>query len=116
MGRNFGFIEKEMYTVRVREYLAGFSSGYFDQYSDSQDRIVKCIRDVVRQAQGESIMVVSHGLIITLFLSYLLGNRLEYGDWLKLRTPDLSIVNLTSANIEKGFYSGSKLVEDLKCD
>lgn len=114
--RNFDYIDKEACLKRVQEFLTGHNSEYFEKYSLCQDRIVECIKSLLKHSNGKSIMVVSHGLIITVLYSYILGTRLEYNDWINLKTPDLSIVNLSSNTIEKGFYSGSRVVLNLKGD
>lgn len=107
--RSFGYVQRETHFQQVSKYLSGIESNYFEKYENAQDRIVTCLRNLLSAAGGKSVMVVSHGIVLTLLYSYLLGVRLSFEDWQKLRMPDLSIINLETFNIEKGFYSQNRI-------
>ncbi len=108
--RYFGFVSEETFRRRVNNYLSGFDSNHFERYDSAKERIITCIKNLVKESGGESFMVVSHGMILTILYSYLVGFTPAFVNWQKLKMPDLSIIDIEKEIIERGFYSGNSVV------
>ncbi|MFX1512529.1 MAG: histidine phosphatase family protein [Promethearchaeota archaeon] len=49
-------------------YLPGGESLY-----QAQDRIIRCIKDLVSSKEGKVLFIISHGTVLSLFLAFILG-------------------------------------------
>jgi 2,3-bisphosphoglycerate-dependent phosphoglycerate mutase len=105
LAMNTGFLTTEEFDRRVGAYLEGAIDDAFEPYSEAQERIVTCVNRLVRQANGQSIALVSHGRILTVFFSAILKKRLGYVEWKSIRLPDLSVVDSDTWKVERGFFS-----------
>jgi len=67
------------------------------------------VTDILRESAGKAVMVVSHGLVITVLYSYLIGPGLDPNGWKSLKMPDLSVIDLDTCMVERGFYTGYRI-------
>lgn len=95
----------EEFIRRVGAYLAGFSDPEFEDWDDATTRIVGCVQNIVSEANGNSVLMVSHGRILTVFFSHLMKRRLSVTEWQSIRLPDLSVIDLDTWTVERGFFS-----------
>jgi 2,3-bisphosphoglycerate-dependent phosphoglycerate mutase len=105
LAMNTGFLTTEEFDLRVGAYLDGAFDDAFEDYSEAQERIVTCVNRLVRDAQGQSIALVSHGRILTVFFSAILNRRLGYDEWKSIGLPDLSVVDTETWKVERGFFT-----------
>ena len=111
--RYFSFVDKEIFETRLAEYFSGDNDRNFESIGNARDRIISCLKSLIAGSPGKSILIVSHGMIITLLYSHLLGVPLGYRDREKIRMPDLSILDMNNNVVEKGFFQGSKIKNPL---
>lgn len=90
---------------RVGEYLEGHSDPDFEDHCHAMERIVGCVRRIARDADGHTIAMVSHGRILTVLFSYLLKRPMTVREWQSIQWPDLSVVDLDSWTVKRGFFS-----------
>ena len=109
----FSFTDKGIFRKRVAEYFSGDYTRSFESYSTARDRIISCLKSLIAGAPGKSILIVSHGMIITILYSHLIGVSISYRDWEKIRMPDLSILDMDNNVVEKGFFQGFKIKNTL---
>ncbi len=95
---------------RMERYLAGTDEEEFESWSAATRRIVHCVEDIVAESPGQSVAIVSHGRILTVFYSHLLRRRLNVADWQSIALPDWSIVDTTTWTVERGFLAGGQSV------
>ncbi len=103
--RTFHFLPDDTFNLLITEYLEGKGSGAFEDYKIAQNRVTKCFSNIVSKNHGRDVILVSHGLILTILYSYLLRRQLNWIDWKNIRMPDLSIIDLDKNTIERGFFS-----------
>jgi 2,3-bisphosphoglycerate-dependent phosphoglycerate mutase len=109
-----GFLSGDEFRRRVAEYLSGGNDPDFEDYNVAQKRIVNCLQAIIEAEAGKSVAVVSHGRILTVLYSYLLGHRLGEKEWQSIGLPDLSVINLETNTIESGFFAGKRIVNPLR--
>lgn len=97
----------EEFICRVGAYLAGSHDPEFEDWNAATERIVHCVQGIVRDEHGTSVAIVSHGRILTVLFSHILKRRMSVEEWRSIRMPDLSVVDLDSWTVERGFLSPS---------
>lgn len=90
---------------RVGAYLLGFPDPEFENWDQAAQRIVGAIAAIVAEAAGRSAAVVSHGRILTVWFSHLFQRRMSVAEWQSIRLPDLSVIDLDTGTVERGFFS-----------
>ncbi|MHB8361977.1 MAG: histidine phosphatase family protein [Thermoplasmataceae archaeon] len=104
--RTFRFLPDDVFNLLITEYLEGKGNGMFEDYKIAQNRVTKCFSNIVSKNHGRDVILVSHGLILTILYSNLLHEQLNRIDWKAIKIPDLSIIDLDKNTIERGFFSG----------
>ncbi len=89
----------------ARRYLRGEPVEGWEPREAAARRICACIETIVSRHGEADVGVVSHGLVLTLYLSELLGLG---GDesvdvWGSIGFPDCAVVDLGSKRLERGF-------------
>ena len=107
--RHFPYVEHGTFTRYVDQYLSGHDDKNFERYNDVRERIVSCMMDILRESMGKSVMIVSHGVVITVLYRHLIGTALDPISWKTLKMPDLSVIDLDTGMVERGFYSGYRI-------
>jgi len=107
--RHFPYVDHGTFTRYVDQYLSGHDDGSFERYYDVRERIVSCVTDILRESAGKSVMVVSHGVVITVLYRHLIGTALDPNGWKTLKMPDLSVIDLDTGMVERGFYAGYRI-------
>lgn len=90
---------------RVGSYLAGYPDTEFENWDAATARVVDAIQQAVSRSSGKSIAVVSHGRILTVWYSHLFSRRMTVDEWRSIRLPDLSVVDLDTWRVERGFFA-----------
>ena len=90
---------------RVGAYLTGMNDPEFESLGDATDRIVHCVQDLVRNEIGKSVAIVSHGKILTVLFGHILKRHLTLDEWQSMGMPALSVIDLESWTVERGFFS-----------
>lgn len=101
-----GGLDRDSLAKIVGSHLEGSdSSPMLEDYDQAQQRIVHCVQRLAVRHAGENFAIMSHSRLITAFYSHLLGRRLGREEWLSLRTPDLSVIDLPDWVVSAGFFS-----------
>jgi len=95
----------EEFVARVGRYFAGDRDEDFESWDRATLRVVTAMAAIVTAASGNSVAVVSHGRILTVWFSHWLQRRLSVSEWQAIRMPDLSVVDLDSRRVESGFFA-----------
>ena len=103
--RTLRFILDDTFNLLITEYLEGRGAGSFEDYKTAQNRVTKCFSNIASKIHGRDLILVSHGLILTIFYSYLLQRQPNWIDWQNIGIPDLSIIDLDKDTIERDFFS-----------
>jgi broad specificity phosphatase PhoE len=95
----------EDHKLRVQRYLSGESIDSWEQRDGAQERIVSCVDRIATKHASEDVVVVSHGLVLTLYLSSLLDldAAAAFDFWTKIRFPDHAIVDPGAKVLERPF-------------
>ena len=95
--------EVEQHRELARRYLAGEAVDGWEARAAARERFRSAIDAIARR--GEDVAVVSHGLVLTLWLSDLLGQDAGAAQELqaRLRFPDLAIVDPVARRVERHF-------------
>ena len=101
---NRGWVE-EGYEDQVRRYLAGETIDSWGPRDAALRRVRACIDGIVERHQGLEVGVVSHGLVLTLYLTDLLGlDAVASHDlWASMRFPDVAVVDPEARQLERAF-------------
>ncbi len=94
---------RSQFLDRMERYLAGFPDPEFEPWEAAQERMASSIDTIQARHPGESIALVSHGRILTAFLSRILGRRLTRDEWLAIQMPDVAIVDLPAGFLTRRF-------------
>ena len=102
------WVEGEGYREVVQRYLAGEPVAGWEPQQQATARIRACIDGIVAQEGGAEVGVVSHGLVLALYLADLLGldGAAAYRLWAHLRFPDVAVVDPQARRLEQAFGHG----------
>ena len=95
------------YREVVRRYLAGEAVDSWEARDGARERIRLCIERIAAQQAGSEIAIVSHGLVLTLYVSDLLGldGAGAHDLWSGMRFPDVAVVDPRARQVERAFAS-----------
>lgn len=99
------FLPAKEFQTRVARYLEGKPDPAFEDYQKAQTRIDQSITSITQKHKGKSGIIISHGRIISVWYSLLLGRKVTAQEWKSIGLPDLSVIDLTTRKIERGFLS-----------
>jgi broad specificity phosphatase PhoE len=100
-----GFVPLDEFKRRVGAYLEGANDPDFEPYAEATERIVRCVQGLAAREQGRPFVVVTHGRIIAALYSWLFGRRLTRAEWGSIGFPDLSVVDLSTRKVVRGFLA-----------
>lgn len=97
----------EGYEDAVRHYFAGEPVEGWEPRDEASSRIVACIDRIVSRHEVADVGVVSHGLVLTLYLSGLLGldEAKTFELWSGIGLPDVAAVEPGERRLVRGFGS-----------
>lgn len=99
-------LEQAQYEQMIGEHLEGtVSHQLLEPYGMAQKRIVSCVERLVKKHTNHDFAIVSHARILTTFYSHFLGRRLGRQEWLSIKTPDLSVIDIATWQVTDGFFS-----------
>ncbi len=101
-----GILPQAEFRRRVQAYLDGADDPAFEPYEAARQRIMRCLAEICRTDDGD-VAVVSHGRIITVLLSGMLGRRLGGRVWSRIGMPDVTLLDLESGDAVSGFAAGT---------
>lgn len=95
----------EGYDDQVRRYLAGETIDSWERRDAALRRVRACIDGIAERHQGLEVGVVSHGLVLTLYLTDLLGlaAAASHELWAGMRFPDVAVVDPEARQLERAF-------------
>jgi broad specificity phosphatase PhoE len=95
----------EGYRELVRRYLAGDSTSGWEPREAALGRVRACIDGIVARYGDLEVGIVSHGLVLTVYLADLLGldGNGCYGLWSRLRMPDIAAIDPDARRLERAF-------------
>lgn len=93
----------DQYRALAGRYLAGEALDGWEERARAQRRIVGAVRGLVKP--GQEPMIVSHGLVLTLFLAWLLDVDADtlVSNWQAMRFPDLCVVDYEAKRVLRPF-------------
>lgn len=102
-------IHKAGWTDRHDEVMAEFfrepgrpALPGWETASDALARFSACVDWLV--AKGGDLILVSHGVVLSLYLADLLGqSHVRYDDWRSIRMPDFALVNAAERRVVQPF-------------
>lgn len=100
-----GYLSAAEFQGRLQQYLVGAEDPDFEPFEEAAARIERCVREIVEEAAGRSVAIVSHGRILTALYSRLLGRRLTIEEWRSIRMPDVSVIDTETWQVKRGFLS-----------
>jgi broad specificity phosphatase PhoE len=101
-----GFLGDQAFRDRVGAYLEGGDDPAFEPYAAALRRITAAVARLLAAAVGRDVAIVSHGRIITVLFSGLVGERLGRGAWASIGMPDVSVVDFELGRVTEGFLAG----------
>lgn len=89
----------------VRRYLAGEAVEGWEPREEALGRVRSCIDAIAARPGNADVAVVSHGLILTVYLSDLLGldASASYELWMRIGFPDVAVVDTEARRVERRF-------------
>ena len=96
---------EEGYREQVRRYLAGEPVDSWEPRETALGRVRACIDGIVAASGGQDVAAVSHGLVLTLYMTDRLALNAEasYELWQAIGFPDVAIVDAQARRVERGF-------------
>lgn len=93
------------YREQARRYLEGDAVHGWEPREVALGRVRACIDGIVARHREQAIAVVSHGLVLTLYLADLLGlgGAASYELWARIRFPDIAVVDPEARRLEREF-------------
>ena len=103
--RGRDWVGEESYRELAKRYLAGDGVDGWEPKEAALQRVRSCISGIVDESGGEDVGLVSHGLILTIYLADLLGldARTSCDLWSGLRFPDVAVVDPKAKRMEREF-------------
>ncbi|MEX1253271.1 MAG: histidine phosphatase family protein [Dehalococcoidia bacterium] len=95
----------EGYRDLVRRYLAGEAVAGWEARAAALERVRRCVARINEGAGGRDTAIVSHGLLLTLYLSDLLDldSAAAYGQWEQIGFPDVALVEPESRRLVRAW-------------
>jgi broad specificity phosphatase PhoE len=94
------------FRARRRAYLAGTDYPGWEPRDQVVARFTDGVRFWTAQADGRSLVIASHGMAMTLWLTAAVGLTDAGAFWAGLRLPDLLTVDVTGKQITRSVYGG----------
>ena len=93
------------YRQQALRYLAGAAVDPWEPREAAQRRVRTCIDQLVTEDERSDIGIVSHGLVLTLYLADLLGLDADAAQelWSATRFPDVAVVDPAEGVLEQTF-------------
>jgi broad specificity phosphatase PhoE len=90
------------YRGLVRRYLAGEVLDRWEPQAQAGERVHQAISRVLDNAEERDVALVSHGLVLTIYLADLLGldGDQAYHQWERIAFPDMAVVDPGSRRLE----------------
>ncbi len=102
-------MERRQFFDIIGDHLEGKARhAFIEDIEVATQRFVRSISQIVALHPGQSVGIVSNARILTVFYGHLLGRRLTRDEWQSLRTPDLSVIDLQTLEVNSGFFSDLK--------
>ncbi|MCH7580042.1 MAG: histidine phosphatase family protein [Chloroflexi bacterium] len=98
---------EEGYADLVRDYLAGEPPDGWEPLDAARSRVRACIDGIVDRHTGLSVGIVSHGIVLTIYLADVLSldANAAIDLWKSIRFPDVAVLNPEQKRLERTFGS-----------
>lgn len=98
--KNPRFYDQETFQRILGDFLQRGTQGPFQEtYAEAESRIV-CALQCICAKEGPGLPIaVSHGRILAVLWSYLLGKRLSLREWQEIPMPGLALVDLEGPSV-----------------
>lgn len=95
----------DAYREQVQRYLRGEAIDSWEPKDRAQRRVRACIDGILADDSSSRVAVVSHGLILTLYLDDLLklDGPAAYELWSAIRFPDVAVVDAAAGAVVQRF-------------
>jgi broad specificity phosphatase PhoE len=95
----------EGYRELVRRYLAGDAVPGWEPRAAALERVRRCAAKVIAAAGGHDAAIVSHGVLLTLYLSDMLDidRDAAYEQWDHIGFPDVAVVEPETRRLVRGW-------------
>ncbi len=95
------------YANLVRDYLAGEAPVGWEPLAAAKARVRACIEGIVERHADLSVGIVSHGIVLTLYLADVLSldANAAIDLWESIRFPDVAIFDPENRRFERAFGS-----------
>ena len=95
----------EGYRELVRRYLVGDAGAGWEPRDAALGRVRACVDGILARYGDVEVGIVSHGLVLTVYLADLLGLDGDgcYALWFRLRMPDVAVIDPTARRLEREF-------------
>ncbi len=100
-----GFNQPDELEQRFANYLQGTADPAFEPWDGAAARVVEAVSAVHHAAHPGRAVVVSHGRILTVYFSTVLGRRLPGKAWNRIQFPDWAAYDPERECIVEGFFS-----------
>ncbi len=93
------------YAEQVHAYLSGNTPEGWEPLDDARARVLGCIDGIVGRHTDLSVGIVSHGIVLTLYLSDVMELSLEEAIalWESIRFPDVAVFDPEATRFEREF-------------
>ncbi len=93
------------YADLVRDYLAGEPPDGWEPLDAARSRMRACIDGIVDRHAGLNVGIVSHGIVLTLYLAdvFSLDANAAIDLWRSIRFPDVAVLDPEARRLERGF-------------
>lgn len=89
------------FRVNRRRYVSGSQIAGWEQHAEVARRFAGAVRDATAQAGGRDVVIASHGMAITVWLSHAVGLA-DPGEFREqLRFPDLLAADLRARSVRR---------------
>ncbi len=96
------------YRELARSYLQDEADHGWESRDAALRRVRACIESIVARHRALEAGVISHGLVLTLYLTDLLGldATASYELWDRMEWPDVAVIDPEARRLERGFGAG----------
>jgi broad specificity phosphatase PhoE len=92
------------FRARRRAYVAGMDYAGWEPRDQVRARFAEGVRFWTVQADGRPLVIASHGMAMTLWLTATVGLADPGAFWADLRLPDLLVVDITGKQVTRSVY------------
>lgn len=99
------FVDRDTYLEQARRYLAGEPVEGWEPREPALARMRGCIERIVARHRDMDVGIVSHGLVLTLYVGEVLDldTTAAHELWSRMRFPDVGVLDPNARRLERDF-------------